>query len=141
MTLIDADVWIDFFSGAEPGATAAEGLLRERRAALSVVSAFELLCGATRPQQIEELESLLKALDPLPLSIGAVRHAAAHYRRLKEDGLLIGNQDLLLAGAAIDLGCRVLTRNRGHFSRVSGLEVVSPADLDGEPVAGREEEE
>jgi predicted nucleic acid-binding protein len=141
MTFIDADVWIDFLCGAEPGAAAAEKLLGERRAALSVVSAFELLCGATRPRQIEQLESLLKALDPLPLTLGAVRHAAVHYRRLRRDGLLIGNQDLLLAGAAIDLGWSILTRNRDHFARVAGLEVLAPLDIHDEAAIGGTEEE
>lgn len=93
---------------------------------LSVVSAYELLCGATSERQIEELDTLFSAVEPVPLTLPAVRSAGAEYVRLRGEGLVIGNQDLLLAGTALHTGCAVLTRNQEHFDRIPDLEVLTP---------------
>lgn len=129
MILVDTDLWIDFFSGADPGASAVERLLRERRAVLSVVSAFELLCGAGKERQQEQLENLFRVVPPVDLTRDAARHAAADYRRLRAAGSLIGNQDLLLAGTALEYQLPILSRNRKHFARIPTLAVVSPEEL------------
>ncbi len=129
MILVDADVWIDFYCGASPGAAAVERLLLHGSAGLSVVTLYELLCGAQRDQQVEQLEDLERVVRPLPLSAEAARRAASEYRRLRRSGQLIGNEDLLLAASALELGVPVLTRNRSHFSRVDGLELVAPEDV------------
>lgn len=129
MILVDTDLWIDFFSGSDPGARAVERLLTQRRAALSAVSVFELFCGATTPRQIEELETLAAAVPLLALSPQSARLAGRHYVELKQQGRLIGNQDLMLAGTAAELGLPILTRNRSHFSRIPDLETLSPQEI------------
>ena len=129
MILVDTDLWIDFFSGADPGASAVETLLRERRALLSIISAFELFCGVRKKRQQEQIESLLRVVPPIDLAKGAAFHAANHYKRLSKAGSLIGNQDLLLAATALDYQLPILTRNRKHFERIPTLEVISPEQL------------
>ncbi len=129
MILVDTDVWIDFFAGADPGAQAVERLLAQRRAALSVVSVFELFCGAQTPRQVAEIETLVSTVQPIDLTADAARRAGEYYVRLRGQGLLIGNQDLMLAAAAAELGIGVLTRNRGHFERIEGLAVLSPEEV------------
>lgn len=126
MILIDSDVWIDFFAGVDPGAGAVERLLGNRRAALSVISVFELTCGAQRPKQVEEIRTLVSTIEPIGLTSKAAQRAGEYYLQLKRQGRLIGNQDLLLAATAAELGLAVLTRNHDHFSRIAGLEVLSP---------------
>ena len=129
MILVDSDVWIDFFAGADPGASAVARLLGERRAALSVISVFELACGARRRQQAEEVETLVSTLEPITLTQNAARRAGEYYLQLRQRGLLIGNQDLMLAATATELGIAVLTRNHDHFSRIADLEVLSPGEV------------
>ncbi len=124
MILVDADVWIDFFSGVHPGAGAVERLLLEGRAGLSVVSLYELYCGAQRQDQVEQLETLQTTVEPIPLTAQAARRAAEQYRRLRREGRLIGNEDLLLAATALEMGAPIMTRNRQHFERVEGLELI-----------------
>ena len=129
MILVDTDVWIDFFAGADPGAQAVERLLAQRRAALSVISVFELFCGAQNRKQVTQIETLVSAVQPIDLTPGAARSAGEHYLRLRAQGRLIGNQDLMLAAAAAELGIAVLTRNRDHFERIEGLAVLSPEEV------------
>lgn len=129
MILVDADVWIDFLAGHGPGAGAVEALLLERRAAISLITVYELFCGATRPGQVEQLETLVEVLAPIPLTYAAVRLAAAEYVRLRRRGEMVSNEDLLVGVAALELGFPVLTRNRSHFERIEGLEVLTPPDV------------
>ena len=129
MILVDTDLWIDFFADVDPGARAVERLLDDRRAALSVISVFELACGAQRPEQIEQIETLVATIEPIALTRNAARRAGEYYLQLRSQGRLIGNQDLMLAATAEELGAAVLTRNRGHFSRIAGLEILSPEEV------------
>lgn len=46
------------------------------------------------------------------------------YRFLRENGFLIGTNDLWIAATARAHGMPVVTRNEKHFQRVPGLEVV-----------------
>lgn len=125
MILVDSDLWIDFFAGADPGASAVERLLHQRQAVLSVITAFELLCGV-RGKKTAQLEELFRVVPSIDLTPGAARFAADHYRKLRRGGSLIGNQDLLLAGTALEFQLPLLTRNRRHFERIARLQVLSP---------------
>lgn len=135
MILVDTDLWIDFFSGADPGASVVEKLLRERRAMLSVISVFELFCGARKEHQRNQLDSLLRVVPIIDLTREAAVHAAGHYKRLRNAGSPIGNQDLLLTGTALEYQLPILSRNRKHFERIAGLDVVSPEQLLSEPLS------
>ena len=129
MILVDADVMIDFFAGSEPGSTAVLRLLEEQRIALSAITVFELLAGVTGKRRIGQVETLASIVPVVELSDEDARTAAALYTKLKARGRLIGNQDLFLAATAIGVGAPVLTRNREHFGRIAGLEVLDPAAI------------
>jgi len=45
------------------------------------------------------------------------------FRYLRDNGLLIGTNDLWIAATALAYDLPVVTRNRRHFLRVPGLEV------------------
>lgn len=130
MILVDTDVWIDFFAGFDPGATTVDTLLTQRRAVLSAITVFELLCGIDNQNQAQQLETLVRSVPPIDLTSEAARHAAHHYIELRRTGSLIGNQDLLLAGTALEFHLPILTRNRQHFERIPDLEVLSPDQID-----------
>ena len=131
MILVDADVWIDFFTGSEPGSSALERLLGERRAALSTVTAFELEAGIVGEKRKRQVEVVLAVVPSHPLTQEGARRAAAEFTRLKRAGQLIGTADLLLAGTALDLSVPVLTRNVRHFRRIEDLVVHTPASIFG----------
>jgi tRNA(fMet)-specific endonuclease VapC len=50
------------------------------------------------------------------------------FRYLKENGLLIGANDIWIAATGVALQMPVVTRNTGHFRRVPNLEVVGYAE-------------
>ena len=45
--------------------------------------------------------------------------------RLRAEGMLIGDLDLLIAATALQYDLTLLTNNRRHFGRIAGLRIES----------------
>jgi predicted nucleic acid-binding protein len=61
----------------------------------------------------------------LPSNADVSWHYGRAFRHLRDDGRLIGANDLWIAATGLALGMPVVTRNVDHFRRVPGLEVES----------------
>ena len=125
MIVADTDVLIDFLAGRDPGAERvarelAHGLLRT-----TTVTRFELLCGARNARQENTIRQLLAAIPTLPLDQQAADLAALVRRNLQKAGEEVGMADSLIAGIVLSHAGTLLTRNRRHFERVSGLRLAS----------------
>ena len=68
---------------------------------------------------------MLEAIDIVPLDDAACRVFGNERARLREDGNLIGDMDLLIGATAICNGLTLLTNNRSHFERLQGLRIIS----------------
>ena len=124
MIVADTDVLIDFLAGRDPGAERvalelARGLLRT-----TSVTRFELLSGARNTNQEGSIRQLLGAIPTLSLDQQAADHAARIHRNLQKTGETVGMADSLIAGIVLSHGATLLTRNRRHFERVSGLRLA-----------------
>jgi predicted nucleic acid-binding protein len=98
----------------------------EPDAAISVVTRAELFAGHER----EELavETLLGRLSEIDVTPDIARRAG---RIRRSTGLDI--PDAIIAATALKLDLTVMTRNRRHFERVSGLALRVPGEQDGAP--------
>ena len=67
----------------------------------------------------------LRGVEVLGLTDEICRLFGRERGRLKVAGTPISDLDLLIGCTAIEYGLTVLTNNRRHFQRISGLEVVS----------------
>jgi predicted nucleic acid-binding protein len=125
MTVADTDVLIDYLRGhGEVAEQVAEALVKGLQT--TAVTAFELWAGSVGSRRREAaVETLLGAIDILPLDAAAARRAAAVRRQLELAGRSIGMADSLIAGICLQHGAMLMTRNRGHYERVPGL-VLSP---------------
>lgn len=56
-------------------------------------------------------------------SAGAIRYGSL-YRKMRENGNLIGGNDLWIAAIALEAGLSLVSRNANHFARVEGLNVI-----------------
>ena len=124
MIVADTDVLIDFLAGRNPGAdrVAVEldrGLLRT-----TAVTRFELLAGARNKSEESTIRELLAGVPTLALDQQAADHAAQIQRALQAAGEPIGMADSLIAGIVLSRDATLLTRNRRHFERVSGLRLA-----------------
>ncbi len=110
--LVDTDVLVDHLRGAHR--LSAEG----RRLGVSVVSRCELFAGRDAD---ERLRSFLAPMIDLPID-GVIAERAGTIRRASG----IATPDALIAATAITHGIPLMTRNRRHFGRVDGLDVIAP---------------
>ena len=116
---------IDFFSGAEPGASIITNLIQGDRLALTSVTVFELFAGITGAKRLRQISGLISAIPILPLGKSEAEAGARIYNELKKGGNLIGNQDILIAGICITHDIALFSKNKDHFSRISHLRLFS----------------
>lgn len=122
MIVADTDVLIDFLRGA--GAAEKVALELERGAIwTTAVTRFELMAGARTERQRVVITDLLGGIPTLALDEAAADEAADIRRDLEERGESIGMADSLIAGIARAADKLLLTRNRKHFERVTGLKL------------------
>ena len=96
---------------------------------ISIVSVAELYQGvfySTDPAGNEAiLQEFIKGYEVLQLDDDTCRIFARERGRLKQAGTPIGDLDLLIGATALRHGLTLLTNNRRHFERLSGLNLIS----------------
>jgi tRNA(fMet)-specific endonuclease VapC len=96
----------------------------EARICTSIIVAAELRYGAAKKgseRLTVQLETVLAALDILPLEAPADAAYGLIRTRLEREGRPIGGNDLLIAAQAVALGCTIVTDNEAEFARIEGL--------------------
>ncbi len=93
---------------------------------VTAVSAFELALGRSFATHPGPVLALLEA-PGLPLTHAAALRGGDLERRLAQGGEGIGVRDAMQAGICLEAELPLVTRNRSHFDRVPGLDVVDPA--------------
>ncbi len=126
--LLDTNILSDLVR--QPQGRVADAIRRhgEERVCTSIVVAAELRYGAAKSgskRLARQLETILSAIDVLPLQSPADRHYASLRKHLDGRGRPIGPNDLLIAAHALADDCTVVTANQREFSRVPGLRVVN----------------
>ena len=125
---MDTDWAIDYLHKAERTVRRLEELL-PNGVGLSIVSLAELYEGLARSRNpdadAEALRLFLEAVVVVPLDDAACRTSGEERARLREEGNLIGDIDILIGATAVSNGLTLLTNNRRHFERMTGLNIVS----------------
>jgi tRNA(fMet)-specific endonuclease VapC len=94
----------------------------ETRFYLPFVVSGELAAGASMRDRAQ-WEAFLAPFYVLPSTPEVSWHYGRTYRHLRNDGRLIGANDLWIAATALANEMPVVTRNVEHFRRVPGLEL------------------
>ena len=68
--------------------------------------------------------AMLSRFQILPMGEATTHHYAVTTRKLRQNGQLIGTNDLWIAAASLAHGLPLVTNNTAHFSRVPGLALV-----------------
>ncbi len=125
MILADTDVLIDYLAGVQPLTGRMQAAVAQDHLATTAVNCFELLSGAREGSRGERVRRLAASLPVLPLDRESAARAATVRQQLERTGEAIGMGDSLIAGIALTHGAPLWTRNRKHFGRVPGLELVA----------------
>jgi tRNA(fMet)-specific endonuclease VapC len=124
LILLDTGMVLDFFCG-RPSAEDTEKILAESRAALSVITVFELFFGVTEPKHLRQREQLISLCEVVEITRTLARRAAEIGTRLRGQGRTVDNEDLLIAASAIGKSYPLLTTNPKHFTGIPGLVIHS----------------
>ncbi len=126
IVLLDTCVLFDFLAGQRKTVVSqTERLLLEAKAAVSVVTVFELLRGVQSDKHITQRKNLIGLCTVLDLTPQISERAAGIYSDLKRKGLSIHTEDILIGATALHWHYSVLTSNTKDFSRISGLRLSS----------------
>lgn len=91
--------------------------------AISTITTYELLRGDNQNEDQYWL-SLFEKIQILPFDLGCSQMAAFIYKDLKQQGLLIETEDLLIGATALNYQLKLATLNVKHFQRIKGLHLV-----------------
>jgi len=130
-TIIDTDLLIDLLRNQKQAATFIAGLeIKNYVLATTAINIFELHRGAHKSQESEKnlqaINVLVSRLSILPLTSKAAQKAGHIYAQLERDGQPIGLRDTFIAAIALTRECSIATRNQAHFSKISGLNIITP---------------
>ena len=124
---MDTDWAIDYLHKADRTVRRLEELLPDG-VGLSVVSLAELYEGLARSRDPDAdskaIRLFLEAVEMVPLDDAACRLFGAERARLREEGNLIGDMDILIGATAISNNLTLLTNNTRHFERMQGLKLI-----------------
>ncbi|MGH3855785.1 MAG: type II toxin-antitoxin system VapC family toxin [Pseudonocardiaceae bacterium] len=123
LVVADTDLVIDFLRGRGPGARLTRQLLVERRLRLTSVTGFELRVGSDFLDRRDQILRLFRSRT-LALDLVSALKAGEIAASLQKAGSPIGLADCLQAGVCVRHGLPLATRNRKHFDRVEGLQLV-----------------
>lgn len=65
----------------------------------------------------------------LSFDAACARQAAKIYQDLKQKGLLIEAEDLLIGATALQHSLKLVSANTRHFARIEGLELLSAEQI------------
>ncbi|MCF0172267.1 MAG: PIN domain-containing protein [Bacteroidales bacterium] len=121
--LLDTTIWIHLSRGQFGIDTMIQQIGIEN-CRISEISLLELLYGAEcsdrKDAAMRWIDALERNVGVLPVS-GALRAFAAHKARLRREGNMIDDSDLLIAATAMSSDCILVTENTKHFDRINGL--------------------
>ncbi|MBM3158008.1 MAG: type II toxin-antitoxin system VapC family toxin [Chloroflexi bacterium] len=125
--LIDTDWVINHLRGTAR-VTEKLGELADSGLALSIISLAELYEGvyrSTNPDKAEKsLSVFLTAVTVLGINGAVCRVFGRERARLRKEGLLIGDFDLLIASTCLHHNLILLTDNVREFERVQGIRLL-----------------
>ena len=121
VVVLDTCVLFEFMAGRDEEKMI-EAMLSDGKAAISVITVYELFRGVETPLHIQQGEELINLCKILELSRPIARKAAEIFTVLKRKGTLIANEDILIGATSLHWKYPVLTSNIKDFRKLSGIE-------------------
>ena len=127
--LIDTDWTIDYLNGAQYARDRLDGL-GISDLGISVVSVAELYEGVLYSRNVEDDHAALSLfleyeVTVLGIDMEICRIFGRERGRLRRQGRMTGDMDLLIASTCLRHNLTLLSNNRRHFESVEGLEIIS----------------
>lgn len=124
--LLDTNILTDLIKNPRGRVKQRIAEVGEKNICTSIIVACELRFGARKknaPLLTARIDSLLQAMEVLPLDADVDRVYAEVRTMLEAAGRPSGANDLLIAAHALNEGCILVTNNMSEFAHVTGLVV------------------
>ena len=124
-SIIDTDI-LSCLLRQDPRAIAGATAYLDRHSflSISIITRYEILRGLMAKdadKQALAFEAMCESMIVVPISDAIVRRAAEIYARLRKQGQLIGDADILIAATCLDHEYDIVTNNTSHFERIAEL--------------------
>lgn len=127
--LIDTDWIADFLKGRSYAVRALSPLIQDGMMVVSIITYAELYEGIAgsgqRETRLGDLSELMGAVVLLGIDRETAEVFANERYRLRKQGRLLDNFDLLIAATALRNELPLVTNNVAHYQRVQNLRVLS----------------
>lgn len=123
--ILDTDSVSYFFRGAPQVVDKVDGYLQEHGFVnITVVTYYEVMNGLLykdAKKQLARFEEFVRLNNVLPLTLQAATISTQVFAELRKTGKVIGHNDVLIAGIALEQDMVLITNNTSHFGRIEGL--------------------
>jgi tRNA(fMet)-specific endonuclease VapC len=127
--LIDTDILSYYFKGDENVIKNLKTYLETYDLIeISIVTYYEIFSGLLASNSLKKLEifeSFANENIVIPLTEESCKISAKLYSNLKNEGNIIDDIDLLIAGIAIENEMILVTNNEKHFNRIPDLNIAN----------------
>lgn len=126
--LLDTD-WAIHYPNEHQGIVQRLNALLDDGLGLSIISFADLYEGVYYSRDPEgdeqDLNDFLRGVTILGIDEAVCKIFGRERGRLRAEGLMIGDTDLLIAATALQYNLTLLSNNRRHFERIEGLRIES----------------
>jgi predicted nucleic acid-binding protein len=129
LACLDSDILIDYLRDEAYAISFIKRIMADGEPLkTTVINACELYKGydGASERARESVSRLLGILEILDLDMRAAELFRKNFAGLKKAGIAVGDFDLLIASIVMANQEKLATRNRKHFARIDGLELIAP---------------
>ena len=126
--LVDTDWIIDHLNGIEAVTRKLEKLAASGicTSIISVAELYEGVYGSKNYEaSLDALETFLEGITVLSIDQETSKLFGRERNKLRKQGNIIGDFDLLIASVCLRHNLTLLTNNKNHFERIDALKIVS----------------
>ena len=131
MIALDSSFIIDILRN-KADAVAIFDSIKNEQLATTIINVYELVSGVYQvkdknyDKHLNILKNFLARIKILYLDRESAFESSKINARLSMDGRIIDDLDILIGGICISNNCKkIITKNKKHFDRIKGLEVVN----------------
>ncbi|MFZ4525579.1 MAG: type II toxin-antitoxin system VapC family toxin [Chlorobium sp.] len=125
--LIDTDILSYYFKGDEVVIGNFEKYLEQNDLlAISLITCYEIIGGLLAKNALKQLtifDDFVAENIVVPMTDKSAKISAELYSSLRQNGNIVDDIDLLIAGIAIENDMILATNNERHFGRIPGLRI------------------
>ncbi len=119
--VIDTTIFIEFLRAKDKTKTVLYSISDKSPLAISAVTLYELLMGASTSEKKTDVQLLTTDLLILPFDNEVAKLAADIFHDLRTKNQLIEFRDIFIGATCLAFGLPLRTLNTKHFNRIKGL--------------------